>query len=102
MKKRLTTNFLTTVLFLVGMYSMAWSQAQTPLDIALRYVEQNYESMGLSKTDVTDMAVSHQFTSKNNGLTHLYLMQRHADIENLQRDFDGKRIAKWRNTLHWQ
>lgn len=81
MKKRITKNLLITALFLLGIVSLGWSQAQTPLDAALRYIEQNYESMGLTKMDVTDMSVSHQFTSKNNGVTHIYLMQRHAETE---------------------
>jgi uncharacterized repeat protein (TIGR01451 family) len=59
----------------------AWSQVQTPLDIALRYVEKNHESWGLTDKDVADIAVNYQYTSKHNGVTHIYFWQRHNGVE---------------------
>ena len=59
----------------------AWSQAQTPLDIALRHIEQNHEAWGLTDRDVADMAVNHQYASKHNGVSHIYFIQRHEGIE---------------------
>ncbi|MDX1942921.1 MAG: T9SS-dependent M36 family metallopeptidase [Saprospiraceae bacterium] len=56
------------------------AQKQTPLDIALRYLEQNFEKWQLDKSDIADMAVNNEYQTKHNGVTHLYLMQRHQNI----------------------
>jgi extracellular elastinolytic metalloproteinase len=58
-----------------------WTQVQTKLDIALRYVEQNREQWDLNRIDVVDMVVSDQYQSGHNGLTHVYFIQRYAGIE---------------------
>lgn len=61
--------------------SFAWAQKQSPLDVALRYVEQNYEQWGLQEADIADVVVSDQYDSKHNGVTHIYFKQRYASIE---------------------
>ena len=58
-----------------------WSQVQTPLDIALRHIEQTHEAWGLTDQDVADMVVNYQYASKHTGVTHIYFLQRHAGIE---------------------
>lgn len=58
-----------------------WAQVSTPLDIALRHVAQNYETWGLNAQDISDIAVTNQYQSKHNGVTHLYLTQRHQGID---------------------
>ncbi len=55
--------------------------AQSALQIALRQVEQNHKIWNLSDEDVTDLIVSDQYLSQNNGVTHLYLQQRFQGIE---------------------
>ena len=61
--------------------SLGWSQQQSKLDIALRYVEQNRQQWELTETDIADMVVSDQYQSDHNGVTHTYLIQRHSSIE---------------------
>jgi len=58
-----------------------WAQIQTPLDIALRHIEQNREAWGLTAQDVAGMGVNYQYASKHNGVSHIYFVQRHAGIE---------------------
>ncbi len=55
--------------------------AGDPLDIALRYLNQIKESLGLSGEDLADLIVSDRYVSRHNGVTHLYLRQRFAGIE---------------------
>lgn len=67
--------FLSTFLF----FSL-YAQKQTPLDVALRYVEQQHEKWQLTDADVADMMVNDTHTSRHNGVTHFYFVQRHAGI----------------------
>lgn len=78
MKFKFTTVILAFAFLLSG--SFAWSQSQTPLDIALRHIEQNYKTWGLTKEDVADMAISDMYKSNHNGVTHIYFKQRHQGI----------------------
>ncbi|NRB50100.1 MAG: DUF11 domain-containing protein [Saprospiraceae bacterium] len=57
------------------------AQKQTPLDAALRHVEQKSADWGLLPTDIQEIKVSHQFQSKHNLVTHYYLLQHHNNIE---------------------
>ncbi len=60
--------------------TFAWAQKQTPLDIALRYTEQQQERWQLEKSDVTDMLVSSNYRTQHNGMSHFYFLQRHVGI----------------------
>ena len=73
-------NLLVWVLWTLAL-PFGWSQVQTPLDIALRHIEQNHEAWGLTDQDVADMAVNYQYASKHNGVSHIYFIQRHAGME---------------------
>jgi extracellular elastinolytic metalloproteinase len=55
--------------------------AGAALEIALRYIGQNRQQLGLLPTDLQDMVVSSQHTSAHNGVTHIYLAQRYRGIE---------------------
>jgi uncharacterized repeat protein (TIGR01451 family) len=48
---------------------------------AQKYLEKNRQQWSLSPEDLSDLTVSNQYTSEHNGVTHLYLLQRHAGIE---------------------
>ncbi|MCI5081172.1 MAG: M36 family metallopeptidase [Saprospiraceae bacterium] len=73
------TCFATLLLCLLGM--TAFAQKQTPLDIALRHMEQNAAEWGLQSVDIADMVVSDTYKSKHNGLTHVFFKQRYASTE---------------------
>jgi extracellular elastinolytic metalloproteinase len=51
------------------------------LDIALSYIRQNQQALGLTGADIRDIVVTDRYTSEHNGVTHLYLRQRHNGIE---------------------
>jgi len=45
------------------------------------YVQANKKDLGLTGADVQDLAVSSSVVSKHNGVTHVYLQQRHRGID---------------------
>lgn len=57
------------------------AQKQTPLDVALRYVDQHASEWGLLPDDIREVSLSHQFQSKHNQVTHYYLVQNYQNIE---------------------
>ena len=57
------------------------AQQQTNLDIALRYLESQSKEWGLTPADLSDLAVNNEYQTVTNGVTHLYLIQRHQGIE---------------------
>jgi hypothetical protein len=50
-------------------------------DAALSYVAKNHRQLGLTGADVRDLAVSSVVPSRHNGVTHVYLQQRHRGID---------------------
>ena len=94
MKFKFTTLIMAFAFLLSG--SIAWSQSQTSLDIALRHIEQNYKKWELTQEDISDMVVSDMYQSEHNGVTHIYLKQRYQGIAlqnailNLNITDDGK------------
>ncbi|MEI2611588.1 MAG: T9SS-dependent M36 family metallopeptidase [Candidatus Promineifilaceae bacterium] len=52
-----------------------------PLDIALNFLRQNRDVLGLTAADLADYVVTDQYTSNHNGVTHIYLRQRYNGIE---------------------
>jgi hypothetical protein len=52
-----------------------------PLTIALDYIRENAEALGLSSDDLADLVVTDQYTSQHNGVTHIYLRQRVNGLE---------------------
>lgn len=57
------------------------AQQGDPLDIAMKYLRQNVRLLGLNGADLNDVIVTDQYTSEHNGVTHIYLRQRHKGIE---------------------
>ncbi|WP_276497314.1 T9SS-dependent M36 family metallopeptidase [Pontibacter litorisediminis] len=57
------------------------TSAQSALDIALRHIDQTKAAYKLTPADLSDYVVTDKYTSKNNGITHIYLRQRHNGIE---------------------
>lgn len=56
-------------------------QAGNPEDIALNYLRQNKESLGLTSTDLSDVQVTDHYVSSHTGVTHIYFVQRLNGIE---------------------
>ena len=60
--------------------SASVSQGQSPSKEIHQYLIENAESLGLTASDLKDIIVTDQYSSKHNGVTHLYLQQRHESI----------------------
>jgi hypothetical protein len=56
-------------------------QSGNPLDIALKYLQQNKHLLGLTGVDLADLAVTDMYTSTHNNVTHIYLRQQFKGIE---------------------
>ncbi len=69
---------LAAILFLFPSFAQAQQDA---LETARRYLSEHPQQYGLSEADLADVVVSSQYTDAHNGVTHLYLVQRHAGIE---------------------
>ncbi len=54
---------------------------QRDLATALRYLEDNRQTYQLTPEDLAGAVVTDHYTDDHNGVTHLYLTQRHAGIE---------------------
>jgi extracellular elastinolytic metalloproteinase len=53
----------------------------SPRDIALRYVQENWETLGLTKADVAGMVLKDEYKTRHNGITHLYFQQQLDGLE---------------------
>ncbi len=51
------------------------------LDLVLTYVQTNRTSLGLQQADLEDVKVTNRYTTRHNGVTHIYLSQHLAGIE---------------------
>lgn len=74
----------TKILFVAALLlstSAVFAQAQSPLNIALAEVNENYAEWNLTKADVTDMFVSDLTVDKKTGISRVYFQQRHAGIK---------------------
>lgn len=67
------------ILSLVGFAVHA--QYQTQLDIALRHLEKNAAEFDLSTSEIGELFVNDINVSRQSGLTNIYLVQAHRDIE---------------------
>lgn len=65
-------------LMLSSVFCMA--QQQNTVDLALRHIEEKASEWQLNQDDIKDPLVSDMYTSRHNGVTHLYLMQTHNGI----------------------
>ncbi len=52
-----------------------------PLQIALDFLRDNHDQLGLTGTDLDDVVVTDQTVASHSQTTHIYLRQRHAGIE---------------------
>jgi extracellular elastinolytic metalloproteinase len=60
---------------------LLFSQNQRSLEISLEHLEQKREVLGLTSTDISNYRISDFYTSKHNGVTHIYLNQQHEGID---------------------
>jgi hypothetical protein len=68
------------ILLLILFTSIA-TMAQTPVDVARNYVNQNFAAQKLSANDVAEMKVSSAYLSPTTGWYHVYFNQTYQSIE---------------------
>lgn len=68
------------IICLLHINNICNAQIQTPLDLALRTLESQSPSLGLTSQDIADLAVSDLYRSEHNGITHIYFNQRYKGI----------------------
>lgn len=68
-----------TLLLLIAIPSMVFSQADK-LNMGSNFINNNLETLKLTESDVSEMKVSDMYTTKHNGVTHIYYQQYLNDI----------------------
>ncbi|HSO01742.1 MAG TPA: M36 family metallopeptidase [Gaiellaceae bacterium] len=66
---------------LVAISSAASGAAPSAADVALDYVKQNRQQLGLTGSDVKEIAISDAVPSAHNGVTHVYLQQQYRGLD---------------------
>ncbi len=61
--------------------SVAPAVAASAADTALEYARKHKQQLGLTAADLRDVVVSSEVKSRHNGVTHVYLQQRHRGVE---------------------
>ncbi len=81
MTRKLNTlrTLLFSALFLISM--LAYSQTDQTLNIADNYLKSQSIALDLTQADISDYNVTDHYTSRHNGVTHIYFLQRHQGIE---------------------
>ncbi len=78
-KKQLT--HLIFLFLFIQVPNFSFAQLQNPVDIALSYIEENRADLQLSTEDIRHYRLTDLYTSKHNGVTHVYLNQEYQNIK---------------------
>ncbi len=70
--------YLPLLLILFSLYLQAQSSVQ---DAVLRHLEENKAEWQLTSSDIQNPVITDEYTSRHNGVTHLYMRQTYAGIE---------------------
>ena len=79
--KQLFSAFAATTVVCAGIATAGETPTERATRAARAHLKQQGHKAGLSPSDLGDLAVSSVVPSKHNGVTHVYLQQRHAGIE---------------------
>ena len=71
---------LTTLFSLLFLCFFGSADAQSKLEVATSYLTENRANLSLSEKDLSAPKLSKEFTSRHNGVTHVYLIQTHNGI----------------------
>lgn len=89
---------LALLICLLATAGAAWAQQRSAREKALTYLHDNYTQFGLKQEDVADVRVTDEFSSPNNGLTHVWLQQQFHGVPvfnallGLHVSADGKQV----------
>lgn len=73
--------FFLNLFFLALSLSKLNAQAPNALEIAQQYIQSNAQNWQSTESDVRDVAISDNYVSDHNKVTHIYFLQRHKGIE---------------------
>ena len=79
--KQLFSAFAATTVACAAIATAGETRTEQATRAARAHLKQQGHKAGLSPSDLGDLAVSSVVPSKHNGVTHVYLQQRHAGIE---------------------
>jgi len=99
MIQKITKKTFLLVFALLLNISILTAQTQTPLDAAMRYMEQERHTWNLSAADIADLSVSDMYRSKHNDMTHIYFIQQHEGIQ-IYNAINGIHVASTGKTYH--
>ncbi len=84
-KITITSNFIAFLFFAMCLMVFTTTSAQSPSTqahkVATDYLIENKATLGLTDLDLADIKTNDTYTDAHNGLTHIYLQQRHNGIE---------------------
>ena len=68
-------------IFILCFPFILFSQSQSPLEASLQHLEEKQKAFDLTTTDISNYRISDLYSSKHNGITHIYLQQQHEGID---------------------
>ncbi|MEO1412483.1 MAG: T9SS-dependent M36 family metallopeptidase [Bacteroidota bacterium] len=80
MKQFNSAPFFALLFVLCAWSTVSVAQQQGPLDVALRHLEKSRDQLQLTEADLGNYRVSDLYSSRHNGVTHVYLQQEYAGI----------------------
>lgn len=57
------------------------AQSQNAQQIAERYLHKNTQELGLTKSDISEIKITDNYTDDHNGLTHIYVQQQYEGLD---------------------
>ncbi len=71
-------------------FNLTGPQSGSARDIAMRFLNENSDALGVTATDLANAVVTNQYTSGHNGVTHIYMAQ----------EVDGLRVLNTSLHIH--
>ncbi len=81
MKVNSTKKIFSLFLLLLGLWNISFAQHPNALNNALQFIEEQKEGWQLTPNDISDLGVSDMYSSRHNGVTHVYFIQKYKGIE---------------------
>ncbi len=84
--------------FIIFALNSIHTYAQKPTDIAIKFLEENQKRFGWTAADLEELELTDSYTSKHNGVQHVYFKQFYKGIEvqngisNVNISFEGKAL----------
>ncbi len=73
--------FALALILVITAFTSVIAQNINPEDIALQHLKKNHKTLRLTEDDISNYRISDLYTSKNNGVTHVYFTQQYKNID---------------------